>query len=113
MSIIRRMRKQTAVYWQRQTADAYGRFSFAAPVEISCRWDDYNGEVVNAQGQVFESIATVYVDRDMNIGDRLMLGDLESDTPSDPMLATTSFEIRRMEKIGNFRVTEFLRIAYL
>jgi len=112
MSIISRMRKQKAVWWQRLAADRYGAFSYAAPVEIDCRWDDANENYITPQGEQATSQALVYIDRVMALGDRLLLGEMDSTTPDNP-LDVQSYEIKRIDTNPNFRATEFLRVAYL
>ncbi len=112
MSIIVKMRKQKAVYWKRLTPDQYGKFSFADPVEIVCRWEDRIHEFLDHQGEKQVSKSIVYVDRVVSLGDRLMRGEMDSNTPNDP-LATDSFEVRRFDQDPNIKATEFLLIAYL
>lgn len=108
------MRKQKAVWWARSdTSNQYGAFTFAAPVEIPCRWDDCGEEFRNTDGQTEMSNATVYPDRIMKPGDKLLKGELESDTPDDPKELTTAFEIKKFEQIPNLRNNETLFIAYL
>jgi len=114
MSIIVKMRRQRAVWWQRNAqADQYGSYSFAAPVEILCRWDDVSQEFLAADGEKRSSRSMVYTDRVMLPGDRLMLGELDSNTPTDPLSVTNTFEVRRFDKTPNLRATETLFTAYL
>jgi len=114
MSVITKMRKQNAVWWQRSaTPDRFGKFSFAAPVEVDCRWDDTIEEFVDAKGETRAGRATVYVDRIMAPGDRLQRGAIDSDTPDDPLTVTTAYEIRRFDQNPNFKATETLLTAFL
>lgn len=113
MSVIKKMRKQTAVYWARTTSDHYGRFSYQPPVEVKCRWDDTIQEFVNATGEKQASRAVAYVDTIMVPGDRIKRGVLETDTPLDPLSIDDAFEIRRFDQIPNFRATETLLVAYM
>lgn len=113
MSFMTRVRKQKAVWWARSTKDRFGKYSFAEPVEVSCRWDDTAQEFLDYQGELQASRALVYPDRVMVPGDRLMLGELESDTPVDPMSIRTAYEIRRFDQNPNFRATETWYTAYL
>lgn len=113
MSIITRMRKQTAVLWVRGSPDTYGNFSFASPVEISCRWEDVAQEFLDAQGEKQMSRAVVYADRVLKPGDRLMRGEIDSNTPENPLDTSDAFEVRRFENTPNLRATEFLKTAYL
>lgn len=113
MSLIKKMRRQTAVWWKRLTPDRYGKFAYSTPVEIDCRWEDVAQEFVNDKGEMQVSRALVYVDRVMAPGDRLLLGAVESDTPDDPLLASRSFEIRRFDQLPTLKATETLLTAYL
>ncbi len=112
MSVIKKMRRQKAVWWERLEPDQYGRFSFAGPVEVDCRWDDSGTEFRTMQGQTEMSNATVYPDRVMKVGDRLRRGPMDSNEPADPLDITT-FEIRRFDQNPNFKATETLYTAYL
>lgn len=121
MSIVSRMRKQTAVYWGLAHNDSggvaysdYGKPLYTSPIEIDCRWSDKNEEVLDMQGRMFLSRATVYVDRDVDISGVLLLGDLDDVTDSDnPFENTGAWEIQRFDKIPNLRATEFLRKVFL
>lgn len=114
MSIIKKMRKQFAVYWERGTTpDQYGTYSFAAPVEIACRWDDKGLEYRDEKYQMQMSRAVVYPDRVLTLGSKLQKGEMESDIPEDPLESTLAFEIKKFEEIPNLKATEFLYIAYL
>lgn len=113
MSVISRMRNQKAVYWERQDPDQYGNFAYASPVQVDCRWDDKSEEFRDKNGETRLSNSIVYPDRKMATGDMLSLGELDSNTPSDPTQDDNAHEIQRFERISNFKATEFLNIAYL
>lgn len=114
MSVITKMRKQTAVWWQRQeTPNEFGQFAFEAPVEVRCRWDDTSQEFLDSQGEKQLSRAVAYVDRTMRPGDRLMRGTLDSDLTEDPLPVEGAFEIRRFDQNPNFKATETLLTAFM
>ena len=113
MSIIKKMRKQKAVWWERLEPDKYGSFAFAEPEEIDCRWDDSGREFRNSTGQTEMSGATVYPDRVLKVGDKLRKGEMETDEPLDPKNLKTAFEIKRFDQNPNLRATETLYTAYL
>lgn len=113
MSLIKRMRRQTAVYWKRTTPDHYANFSYAEPVEITCRWEDVTLEVRGDEVEATNFSSRVYVDRVMNLGDVLMLGALESDTPEDPKGLESAKAIQRFEALPNLKNRETLYTAYL
>lgn len=120
MSIISRMRKQTAVYWPLDIEsggdkfDDYGQPVLSDPIEIKCRWEDVSEEFIGSDGTRQISNAKVYVDRDVDVGGVLMLGTLLDVSSADnPKGNIGAFEIRKFEKIPNLKATEFLRTAYL
>lgn len=114
MSVITRMRKQSAVYWPLDALDAFGQPTWGTPVEIECRWEDSNEQIMLPNGETIMSRATVYVDRDTPEGGLLMLGELSSSVDEDdPKKNAGVWEIRKFDKLPNFRNTEFLRTVYL
>jgi hypothetical protein len=113
MSLIKSMRRQTAVWWKKGAPDQYGTDSFDDPVEVKCRWEEVGQEYLSAQGEKQLSRAIVYVDRKMAMGDRLAQGLLDSDTPADPMNHAGSYLVERFDVLPNLRNTENLYTAYL
>lgn len=109
MSLIKKMRKQKAVYWARGNPDVFGSFAFLEPVEIDCRWEDTAQEFLSPLGETLVSRSMVHVDRVMFPGDRLKLGELES-SDANP---NEGFEIRRFDRLPNIKATEYLLTAYL
>jgi len=114
MSIITRMRKQTAVYWAYTSTDEYGVKQVGSPVLIKCRWEDKSEEFLDSHGERQMSNAVVYVDRDTPIGGILMLGVLADITDSTNIKENDgAWEIRKFDKLPTFKATEFLRTACL
>lgn len=122
MSIITRMRKQKAVWWPLQTiesagddADNYGQPLVSLdPIEIDVRWEDVSEEFIDETDTVQMSRARVYVDRDVEVGGILMLGELTDITDANnPKENDNAWEIRRFEKLPNLKNTEFLRTVFL
>lgn len=117
MSLISKMRRQRATFWERSTTtDKYGRYTYAAPEEIRCRWEDVAEEYKDPRsGETKVSRSTVYVDREMKVGDVLKKGAPISSTPADPKTPGTegAFEIQAFENLPNLKATEFLYTARL
>ena len=116
MSIITKMRKQTAVYWAPgdRAYDNFGQPLYANPVEIACRWEDVAVEFLDANGNTQISRSRVYVDQDVRLSGVLMLGPLDDVTySSQPKQNENAWEIRRFDKLPTLKATEFLRTAYL
>ncbi len=114
MGIIKKMRKQAAVYWPFDSVDAYGKKLFGSPVVIKCRWDGRVEEFLNSGGERQLSQAVVYVDRETPVGGILMLGTL-SDITDDVDIKENegAWEIRRYDTTPNLKATEVLRTIYL
>jgi len=123
MSIITRMRKQTAVYWPLASTesggvafDDYGQPMLGDPIELTneVRWSDERVQFIDSKGSEQLSRSKVFVDRDMVEGEILMLG-TESDITDSTNIKENdgAWEIRGFKKIPNFKATEFLRVAYL
>lgn len=67
---------QAATYWPPPVPDGTGGVVFSAqPTVIACRWQDQHIMFHNAQGEEVMSSAVVYVDRELEIGGYLFLGD--------------------------------------
>ena len=114
MSIITKVLKQTAVYWEPSGIDKYGQATVSLPIELSVRWEDMLTEVLNSDGTKQLSKAKVMVSSDVEIGGFLKLGTLESCLDIvDPSNNESVFEIISFEKMPNIRNTEFFRQAYL
>lgn len=113
MNIIRRMRRQKAVWWERGTPNEYGEFDYAGPLEIDCRWDDSAQEFRNTRGEKALSEAVVYVDRLMKIGDQLRKGEMESDTPVSPIGEQDTFEIQGFDQTPTLKADKTLFTAHL
>lgn len=119
MQIIRTMRRQTALYWSRSNRkDEFGEYTFDDPVSIKCRWEQKQTLVLNKEGEEVISGDTVYVDRKMKSGDRLMgpfnkkenpFGFIDSPLPPD----TNSKEIIVLEIFPTLQATTDLFIARL
>ncbi len=116
MRIIKKMLKQTAVYWSLASIEYgdYGRPKITTPVEIKVRWEDGGEEFLDNSGTKQLSRARVYVDRDVEVGGILMLGELDSGVDeSNPKTNDNAWEIRRFEKLPTLSAKQFLRTVYL
>lgn len=122
MGIITKMRKQTAVYWPPESSesagddfDNYGQPQVSlSPVQIMCRWEDVTEEFIDVAGTRQLSRARVYVDRDVEVGGILMLGELADIADATNIKENDgAWEIRRFEKLPNLKATEFLRTVFL
>ena len=122
MGIITRMRKQTCVYWAFASSDSagedyddFGQPQWSSPIEILCRWENVSEEFVDAKGTRQVSRSKVYVDRDVRVGELLMLGELVDVIDGENALVKNddAWAIRKLDKIPNLKAPEFLRMAFL
>jgi hypothetical protein len=113
---------QTAVYWGSPTNDGYGGKTFAAPIEIFCRWEDRNEIFIAANGDEAVSKSVVYVLLDLENEGYLYLGTLDelydsaesSGVTLDPSEIVGAQIIKRFDKTPALNsTTEFIRKAYL
>lgn len=116
MSLITRALRQTAVWWSVSfvAVDDYGQPVVSSPIEIKVRWDDVVEEFVTSDGTKEMSRAVVMVDRDVSVGDVLMLGTLSDiKDATRPKANTGAWEVRSFSKTPNLKHTENLRVARL
>lgn len=103
--------KEKATWWA-ASSNGFGGSTFAAPVLIDCRWEDRQELIADVNGLgTFISNARVYVDRDVSIGDLLILGD--STSVSDPGTLARALKIRRFDKVTDLRSVNIVRRAIL
>jgi len=114
---MKRVAKQTAVYWSSPVADKFAKNSFATPVEIKCLWNDKKEMLSNDQGKEVFSKATVYVVQDLDEQGMLFLGgltDLNAGEQADPTTVKNAYEIKQFMKIPSLTSTKkFTRKALL
>lgn len=88
---------QTATYWAPGIlSDGFGGVSFAAPVKISCRWQNKHKLMRRPDGEEFSSIAVVYPAIELREKGYLALGDYTS-TANPKTLVDVAFEIRQAD----------------
>lgn len=91
---------QTATYWGAPTIDRYGDYSYPAPVQIACRWEDNNEKVTDADGNEFVSRSVVYPEQDLARGGWLYLG---TSVEADPHDQEGAYEVRQVRAIPDLR----------
>lgn len=114
---IKRVCVQTAVYWGTPINDGQGGKTFAAPVEIKCRWKDTTEVTTGKAGKEIISKAKVLVTQTLDEEGYLYLGTiLEISVPNlqTPAIIVGAFEIKRFTKVPEFRsMINFVQNAYL
>ena len=100
MRIIKKSRKHPAILWRRLGDSGRGYFTYEAPVEIKCRWDDVTGHNFDEHGVSYHVMAEVIIDREVTLGDALRYGklaDLEFDA-SDPLAIPGVGLVKKLER---------------
>ena len=117
MSLIKRAMKQDAVYWPPSGVKGTGKKTFGSPIEIKCRWDESSSrKYTDDRGVEQTSNAIVMVDRDLQLGGLLRLTTLTAlgvDTATYADGTARYYEIKKIDKTPNLRVTEFLRECWI
>jgi hypothetical protein len=96
MSWITRQLRQTAIYWPRIELDHYGRPVYGAPSEIAVRWEEATEEVRTTEGNFLRFNARVFSDQQMQEGDRIKLGEMDSRTPTDPTEDPLAIQVQKV-----------------
>jgi len=114
---LKRLAKQTAVYWSSPTAGADGSNSFSTGVEIKCIWLDTKEKVIDNNGKEVVGSGAVYVLQDLDEEGMLFLGSLSDLTAAeklDPKLVSMASEIRIFKKTPSLHLSgKFIRKALL
>lgn len=105
---------QTAVYWGNPQRKGTGGWTYDAPVEISCRWDDkiqlVKNEIANTE---FLSRGEVIVLQDVDEEGVIFLGsltDLVEGADTNPYKQTGAYMIKQFLKTPRlYSTTEFFR----
>lgn len=113
LRIVKKMRKQQAVYWAATGLNHYGRPEWSMPVEIKCRWEDTLVQLRTPTGEIVTFNSRVYVDRSMSLGDRLKLGPMDSTTPDDPTSDEDTHLIQKFDDMTDLKNRVHILIAYL
>lgn len=114
---------QTCVYWGSPVNDGKGGFTFAAAVEIDCRWDEKQELKIGFYGNQFTSQAVVLVNQDLDRRSYLFNGTLvelqaiataEGLDITKPQEFVGAFIVEQFEKIPMVQSNnDFVRTAYL
>jgi len=102
--------RQDATWWS-STPDGYGGDKFAAPVALTCRWEETAVAFTSAlDHRELISTAIVYTAQDVAVGDYLFLG---ISIATDPTAVTGAHKIHRFDKVPDLRSLNTLRRAVL
>jgi|GEM_PF-2493552 len=110
---------QTAVHWKKGDPNEFGEYEFEDAVEVYCRWDGKQQQIVDENGDEIVSTAEILLDSQavVQTGDYLLLGDegsLETDQVNDPLKAEKARRVKSIQETPLFQSTsEFVKVAYV
>ena len=101
---------QKATYWAAgTTSTSIGQKRVQAAIEIDVRWEDGESDALNAEGETIRIDATAVVDRDIEVGSIMWLGEKADWTSSTGNLR----EVVSFSKIPNLKGTRYRRVVGL
>lgn len=100
---------QLATYWGPPEPDGLGDLTFPSPTSRLVRWEQKAEVVTDPQGREIVSSAVVYVDRPVELGGYMLLGDV---TTADPR-NTIAAEVKQVGAVPNLRGTMVLNKAWM
>ena len=124
-SVINRLCIRKAVYWGNPQQGGSGDFTYDAPVEIDCRWENRNQLLIEDKGDQLGARGIIYLTQDVDERGMIYLGTLDSlydliefDSSAgaldDPQEVPGALMIKQFSKIPALHsTTEFIRKAYL
>lgn len=122
-NVVKRFTAQKCVYWGNPVDNRKGGWTYDAPAEIDCRWDEKQEFIVGFDGNKYSSQATILVNIDLDRQGYMWLGTLAelnavaTDKGYDinkPIEFPDAFIIIQFAKIPAPRKDDdFARIAYL
>ena len=68
--------KQTCVYWRKTGSGGSGQPIYAPPVEVACRWEDQNAQVLTPDNRIITSKAYLMTEYLLSVGSLVWLGTL-------------------------------------
>jgi hypothetical protein len=110
------LKYDVCIYWAPTGVDNQGRptYTGTSPIEIQCRWEDTNEQMIDKTGRQRTSRSIVYVDRDIDVNGALTHSSLEAiQFVTDPFKNPQTWEVQRFDKVPTLRNRESLRKAYL
>lgn len=114
---IRRLCRETIVYWPEPKAAVGGELEYGIPIEIKCFWKDKQENMIDDQGKEIVTRAMVYVLQDLVQHGMLFRGTLNDLTHGDktlPQQVPEALEIKLFKKTPTLTANpEFNRRAIL
>lgn len=102
---------QDITYWAPEAENQYGVKTHSTPILIKGRWENKTEQFNTVGGQVIDSQAIIYPDRDLVIDGFLALGD-HTGVP-EPTALPTAAQIQAFEDMPDLRSCTKVRRAVL
>lgn len=103
--------KQIVTRWEALPGyDTYGKRTFAAPVAVKARWEDWVEVFRNKHGDEVRSRARVFFKIPIGPDDYLYLG---TSIAADPTTVTDAWEVSGVRKIPDLRNLNSIYVALL
>ena len=83
----------TITVWEVGASNGYGNFSFSAPVQLSCRYQNGTQIAIDSLGQEYVSTATIYTTSQLTLNSFVYNG-VSAET--NPQLVTGAYRIRNL-----------------
>lgn len=102
---------QTATYWSPTGAnDKYGKPTLNSPVQITCRWEERQTQIMSKMGVLTISKARIFTKSAIDMDGYLALG---THTEADPRPLDTAFQVQQVSSMPNLRNLQSLTTVYL
>ena len=116
--VVRKFAKQTLVYWAKAGSDGFGKPAYADPVEIKCRWDDIQREMITAEGRSIITKAQLLLVSPVAPGGLVFLGLLTdwqalATYPKIPTVNQGGLEVMIAKNTPDLKARSFVYEAYL
>ena len=106
----KRHMRQVATYWAFVSLDQFSKATFAAPVQLLCRWQDVAVLFKDSQGQQRTSSAIVYPEYSLGLKGYVKRGE---DSTLDPVGLTGAYEILQNGDSPNLSGTATLNKVFV
>jgi hypothetical protein len=117
-SVVARFTKQTLVYWRKTGSDPSGKPVYADPVEIKCRWEDRQQEVIASDGRTVIARGHLLLASPVLPGSLVfqgLLGDWKKlpNYPSPPTVNQGGREVVRADNTPDLKAQSFVNEAWV
>lgn len=108
---IARALNQTLTYWEPTgVSDTFGKPIWKNPVQLPCRWEDKQQEIVSKTGEEVISKSRIFLLSQMNINGYVFLGE---SSERDPTKVDGAWEVQQVGTTPDLRNLKQLTTVYL